>query len=242
MLTQLLLNSTIPLTFIVSKVIHQYIHSCNTAKSTGPDIPSHAPQWVHSLSQYGQYMDRTKLYDIQGHLLFDSLLSTNGIQYFSYYMSAEYVSKAEYAFSRTARGTNAHIGFTADELTSQLDPNSSGPEVYVAFHLGSNVCGHKGIVHGGLTATIIDEVSGAAAFAAVGPCFTANLNVNYIRPLPANTWVLVKSQVYKQVNRKAYIKTTVEDGMGNSFASGEALFIRPRLDVHTHSDNLNHKK
>lgn len=139
----------------------------------------------------------------------------------------------EDAFSRTARGAN--YGKPSDLNTSNgadtSDSDDQSSEVRVAFHLGSNVSGHRNIVHGGLIATLIDEVSGASAFAALGPCFTANLNVNYLRPLTTNQWILVHSHVYQQQNRKAFVETTVEDGNGNVYSKGTALFIRPRVGV-----------
>lgn len=33
-------------------------------------------------------------------------------------------------------------------------------ESYVFIHLGDEVCGHQGIVHGGLVATLLDECMG----------------------------------------------------------------------------------
>jgi acyl-coenzyme A thioesterase PaaI-like protein len=58
---------------------------------------------------------------------------------------------------------------------------ATGPEVRAVFHVGRALCGHRGIVHGGLTAALMDDVSGAATFvAAGGGHFTANLTINYV--------------------------------------------------------------
>jgi acyl-coenzyme A thioesterase PaaI-like protein len=108
------------------------------------------------------------------------------------------------------------------------------PEAKVAFNLGTKVCGHRGIVHGGLTATLIDEVSGASAFSSIGPCFTANLNVDYKKPLKAECWILLRSYVTRIEGRKAWIETIVEDGDGIIYAKGTALFVRPRNSIDDH--------
>jgi len=84
-----------------------------------PTIPSDAPEWVRELPSQGRFVDRKKLYDITGHLLFDSLLNSNGIRHFFYFMS------------------NSKQTDTALDIPQ---------EVRVAFHLGEGICGHKGIV------------------------------------------------------------------------------------------------
>ncbi len=41
---------------------------------------------------------------------------------------------------------------------------------------------------------------------------TANLNINYRRPIPANTYVLVRTRVTRVERRKIYLTASVEDG------------------------------
>ena len=98
-----------------------------------PAIPSDAPEWVRALPSNGRFVDRTKLYDITGHLLFDSLLNSNGIRHFFYFMGTD--EQAE----RVLKVFNG--------LSTYDDPiNQDKVEVRVAFHLGEGICGHKGIV------------------------------------------------------------------------------------------------
>ena|ERR1700722_6997612 len=98
-----------------------------------PAIPSDAPEWVRALPSNGRFVDRTKRYDITGHLLFDSLLNSNGIRHFFYFMGNE--KQAE----RVLKAMNG--------LSTHDDPtNHDRGEVRVAFHLGEGICGHKGIV------------------------------------------------------------------------------------------------
>ncbi|CAF0724436.1 unnamed protein product [Adineta ricciae] len=180
-----------------------------------PQIPADAPQWVQNLPSNGRFLDRTKFYDITGHLLFDSLLNSNGIRHFYYFVGTE---------KQTERTNNASSNSSeSQDTTSQLYE-----EVRVAFHLGEGVCGHKGIVHGGLTATMIDEVSGAAAFFSVGPCFTANLNVDYKKPLLTPAWILVRAHVERVDGRKAYIHASVENGEDEIYAEAVVLYIKPK--------------
>lgn len=104
-----------------------------------PSIPADAPEWVRALPSSGRFVDRSKLYDITGHLLFDSLLNSNGIRHFFYFMNNEqHAQRAQRAFNGALPSPPSP---THDDSTSNDDL-----EVRVAFHLGEGICGHKGIV------------------------------------------------------------------------------------------------
>jgi hypothetical protein len=102
-----------------------------------PAIPADAPQWVQALPSSGRFVDRTKLYDITGHLLFDSLLNSNGIQHFFYFMGTD---------KQAERVLKAFNGLPSSPPTHDDPTNHEKTEVRVAFHLGHGICGHKGIV------------------------------------------------------------------------------------------------
>jgi len=102
-----------------------------------PAIPEDAPEWVRALPSSGRFVDRTKLYDITGHLLFDSLLNSNGIRHFFYFMGTE---------KQVERVFKAVNGLSTSPPTSDDSINQGKAEVQVAFHLGQGICGHKGIV------------------------------------------------------------------------------------------------
>ena len=104
-----------------------------------PTIPADAPSWVRDLPSSGRFVDRGKLYDITGHLLFDSLLNSNGIRHFFYFMADEkQAERAEQAFN----------GFLPSPPTPTDDETTANDriQVRVAFHLGEGICGHRGIV------------------------------------------------------------------------------------------------
>lgn len=102
------------------------------------------------------------------------------------------------------------------------------PEILYALYIGDNTCGHPGFVHGGLIATLLDETSGVVSNITAGPGqFTANLNLDYVRPLPNNSWVLVRGKATKIEGRKLFIGCQVEIN-GTVHAKSTALFIKPR--------------
>ncbi len=71
-------------------------------------------------------------------------------------------------------------------------------------------------------------------FSCVGPCFTANLNIDYLKPLATPAWVLVRAHVDRHEGRKVYIVGMVENGEGVVYAKSTGLFIKPKLAVQEH--------
>lgn len=65
----------------------------------------------------------------------------------------------------------------------------------------------------------------------MGPCFTANLNIDYLKPLLTPAWVLVRARVDRHEGRKVFIHASVENGQGDIYAKGVALFIKPRVPI-----------
>jgi len=68
-------------------------------------------------------------------------------------------------------------------------------------------------------------------FSSVGPCFTANLNVDYKKPLLTPAWVLVRAHVERVDGRKVYVHASVENGEGGIYAQAVVLFVKPKMPV-----------
>lgn len=109
------------------------------------------------------------------------------------------------------------------------------PSLISISHLGPSLCGHPGIVHGGLLATLLDEGLARACFPAlpnkVG--VTANLQINYRKPCPAGSYVVLRAETTKVEGRKAWVRGWIEllgEGVeeGERLVEAEALFIEPR--------------
>ena len=103
------------------------------------------------------------------------------------------------------------------------------------MYLGPALCGHPGVVHGGLLATLLDEGLARACFPAlphkVG--VTASLKIDYRVPCPAGRYVVLKAQTTKVDGRKVWAKGWIEllgeqDGDGTKLVEAEALYIEPK--------------
>lgn len=107
-------------------------------------------------------------------------------------------------------------------------------------YLGSALCGHPGIIHGGLLGTLLDEGLARCCFPAlpnkVG--VTASLNISYKAPCMANQIVVLVAETIKVEGRKAWVKGRLEtlpkseDEKPVVLTEAEALFIEPRQAAH----------
>jgi 3'-phosphoadenosine 5'-phosphosulfate synthase len=111
-----------------------------------------------------------------------------------------------------------------------------GKAMVSIFYLGGDVTGHPGIVHGGLLATMLDEGMARCCFLAlpnkVG--VTANLQINYRRPVQAGQFLVLRARTTKVEGRKAWVEAWIEplepgeEERPERLVEGNALFIEPK--------------
>jgi len=103
-------------------------------------------------------------------------------------------------------------------------------ESYVFTHLGRGLCGHDGIIHGGLLATILDETIARTAIAnlpdKVG--VTAQLTLNYRAPTRADQFVVIRTFLEEAKGRKVTVNGRVEGLDGTVLVEAKATFVQPR--------------
>jgi acyl-coenzyme A thioesterase PaaI-like protein len=91
--------------------------------------------------------------------------------------------------------------------------SEEGGKSYVTIqYLGEDLCGHPGIVHGGLLATLLDEGLARCCFPALPNkiAMTANLTVNYRAPSPAGNYFVLRAKTVKVEGRKAWVEGHIE--------------------------------
>jgi uncharacterized protein (TIGR00369 family) len=112
---------------------------------------------------------------------------------------------------------------------------ADGKSMVSLMYLGSDVCGHPGIVHGGLLATLLDEGMARCCFPALPNkvAVTANLNIDYRAPAMADQYVALRAETVKVEGRKAWVQARIEtfpmdDKEPVVLVEATALFIEPR--------------
>ena len=104
---------------------------------------------------------------------------------------------------------------------------SSDGRAWASFRLNALYEGPPGLVHGGVSALVLDQMLGEAAAAGNAPGMTGRLTLSYRRPTPlgdlsAEAWIV-------QVNGiKTTVKGHLKDADGNPTVEAEGLFILPR--------------
>mmetsp|Transcript_32245 Transcript_32245/g.71351 ORF Transcript_32245/g.71351 Transcript_32245/m.71351 type:complete len:278 (+) Transcript_32245:89-922(+) len=110
-------------------------------------------------------------------------------------------------------------------------------QFHSVVQLGKDVCGFPQTVHGGLTAAIVDETFGglgvclwkSGALGMRPPAYTARLEVDYKKKIPAGSLILCTTHLEKVEDRKIWMTAEVSNGDGVVYATGKALFVAPKL-------------
>ena len=113
----------------------------------------------------------------------------------------------------------------AYEVYRQKDVIDSN-EIVILIRFGERLNGHRGIVHGGITALCIDNSYGWLFFCLGKPmAVTANLSINYRKPVYANTTAMLKVKFESLEGRKMKMSATLHDLSGNLLVESTTLFI-----------------
>jgi 3'-phosphoadenosine 5'-phosphosulfate synthase len=164
----------------------------------------------------------------------------------SHHVVQELRSKPEFSESRphlqipkSLRGHSLTAGTLLGPKRVVVPPffwtEKGGKSLVSISYLGKELCGHPGIVHGGFLATMLDEGLARCCFAALPNKIgmTANININYRSPAPADTFVVLRATTTKVEGRKAWVEGRIETLAAEGekpvvIAEASALFIEPR--------------
>ncbi|KAF7551709.1 hypothetical protein G7046_g7641 [Stylonectria norvegica] len=111
-----------------------------------------------------------------------------------------------------------------------------GRSLVSVTYVGDDLCGHPGIVHGGCLATMLDEGLARCCFGALphNIAVTANLNVDYRKPTPAGSFLVLRARTVKVEGRKAWVKGHIElltepGEEPTIMAEATGLFVSPKF-------------
>lgn len=108
-----------------------------------------------------------------------------------------------------------HLEFSAEEdgtvyCEVSIPPRFQGP----AHH-----------VHGGIIATLLDEVMSKGNRVLGVQAMTRHMEVEYLRPVPLDTPILLKGRNVRFEGRKYWCEGEIQDSEGIVLAKSKALFI-----------------
>jgi acyl-coenzyme A thioesterase PaaI-like protein len=100
-------------------------------------------------------------------------------------------------------------------------------EAYLAF--GQQHQAAPGLVHGGLVAAALDEACGLLATWYRFPTVTGRLFVNYRKPVPINTELLVRARLEREHGRRLHVGGELVDG-DDVLAEARGAFVHVPLE------------
>jgi adenylylsulfate kinase len=112
----------------------------------------------------------------------------------------------------------------------------SGKNYVQISHVGTDLCGHMGIIHGGFLATMLDEGLARCCFPVLpfNVGMTAKLEINYKAPAMADQYLVLRATTVKVEGRKAWVEgqietlPTEEGQQPTVLATASALYISPK--------------
>ncbi|BGP43018.1 hypothetical protein JCM10449v2_007033 [Rhodotorula kratochvilovae] len=104
-------------------------------------------------------------------------------------------------------------------------------ESVLVVHVGGGLCGHEGVVHGGLLATVMDEAMGRTALLNLPTNIgvTATLTMKYKKPTFANQYLVIRTTLTERKGRKAWVQGRIENTEGETLVEAESLFVEPKF-------------
>lgn len=113
--------------------------------------------------------------------------------------------------------------------------DQAGKTLVSVAYVGDDLCGHPDIIHGGFLATMLDEGLARCCFKALphSIAVTANLNIDYRKPAPSGSFLVLRAETTKVEGRKAWVKGHIETlpRAGEKplvLAEATGLFISPK--------------
>ena len=122
-----------------------------------------------------------------------------------------------------------HACFACGELNAhglQLVLHVDGEMCWTELTLRPEFQGWEGIAHGGIVATILDEVMGWALAAADAWGFTAKMSIDYKRPVPVGTRIRGEGRLVERRKRLLTMTARLLDAdTGVVLATADALYV-----------------
>jgi uncharacterized protein (TIGR00369 family) len=109
------------------------------------------------------------------------------------------------------------------QLTFEQDDASN--KIRGAFRLGPEYQGGTGFIHGGIIATVLDEVMGKVCRFRGVRAVTAELGVEYLKPVPVDVDLLIEGYELEMNGRNLKIVGEIRGTTGQLLARGRGRFV-----------------
>ncbi len=105
---------------------------------------------------------------------------------------------------------------------------------FTRFSIPHHLCGFDGLAHGGIIATLLDEVAAWTIIARLGKFgLTREMVVRYLKPVPTDRELLIAGEIIDQDEKNVVLRSTIHAANSELLAEGESTFAFPSLSAIT---------
>ncbi len=98
--------------------------------------------------------------------------------------------------------------------------------------VSEHYCGFNGILHGGIIATLLDEISAFTIILFLKKTgVTTEANIKFFKPIKVNTLIRVEGQITEFENSQAIVNSNIRSIYGTILASCETKFLLPEVSL-----------
>jgi uncharacterized protein (TIGR00369 family) len=116
-------------------------------------------------------------------------------------------------------GANAH------GMKLSFEANTETGHVTGRFRISPEFQGSMGVLHGGIIATLLDEAMGKVCRLSDVRAVTAELNVEYLKPIRTDQEIIVEAFQTKREGRQMYHHGEIRNAEGVVLARGRGRFV-----------------
>lgn len=116
-------------------------------------------------------------------------------------------------------------GANARGMQLSFEQDDAAQRIRGAFRIGAEFEGGSGFVHGGIIATLLDEVMAKVSRFVQDRAVTAELTVEYRKPVPVEEDLVVEGWEVSRKGRSLYREGEIRDASGALLARGRGHFI-----------------
>ena len=116
-------------------------------------------------------------------------------------------------------------GDNAAGMKLTFEQDNINRKIVGRFVLGERYQGGGGFAHGGIIATLLDEAMGKVCRFREVRAVTAELTVEYLKPVNVQTEIVVEGRETEQKGRNLFMTGEIRNGVGEVLARGWGRFV-----------------
>ena len=106
-----------------------------------------------------------------------------------------------------------------------FDQDAERRRIVGRFRLGAEYQGGPGFIHGGIIATVLDEAMGKVCRFSDVRAMTAELTIEYVRPVPVDEEIQVEAYQNQRNGRQLFHQGEIRNAAGELLARGRGRFV-----------------